>query len=418
MKKKVAIMGVGYVGLPLAIASGKRYETIGFDTNKERITSLRAGHDVTQEILPQDFSVASNLHFSSDEADLKDCNFFIITTPTPLDEANRPDLRHVISATHMVGEVLQLGGHVVYESTVYPGCTEEVCVPILEQKSALNFNKDFFCGYSPERINPGDKTRRLEDIRKITSGSTPAAARYIDDFYKTLITAGTYLARTIRVAEAAKVIENAQRDINISFVNELSIIFHKMNLDTQEVLTAANTKWNFLPFKPGLVGGHCIGVDPYYLTYKAEQLGYHPETILSGRRVNDAMGTYVATRLVKLLSKEKLPIVGARILLLGITFKENCPDTRNSRTFDIIQELKSYNTQVTIHDPQADPCTLKKMSGITLKKDPYSGTYEAILVAVAHKPFRKLDWKRLKRESAVLFDVTGSVPKRYVDERL
>ena len=418
MDYRVAIIGMGYVGLPLAVEAGKYYDTIGFDIDKDRIRALRAGYDATQEVEPEALRAAEGLRFSAETSSLKGCNFFIITTPTPLDEAKKPDLRHLISATRTVGQVLLAGGYVVYESTVYPGCTEEVCVPVLEEESGLCYNKGFFCGYSPERINPGDKTRRITDIHKITSGSTDTAARQIDTFYRRLIPAGTHCTSSIRVAEAAKAIENAQRDINIAFVNELSMMFHKMELDTQEVLEAAGTKWNFLPFKPGLVGGRCIGVDPYYLTYKSENIGHHAQIILSGRRLNDDMGAYVASRLVKLLSRSKQSVVGAKVLLLGLTFKENCPDTRNSKVFDLIEELQSYGIEVMVYDPWADKELLEAQHNLILLQNPYAKSYEAVVLTVAHSRFCDLDWQLLKGKQTVLLDLKGIVPRRYADERL
>ena len=415
---RVAIIGMGYVGLPLAIESGKHFHTVGYDIDSQRISQLKQGLDTTQEVSAEDMQEAQDLHFTIQAKDMSICNFFVITTPTPLDEANKPDLSYVLNASKAVGEYLKKGDIVVYESTVYPGCTEEVCVPVLEKTSSLLFNKDFFCGYSPERINPGDKTRRLRDIKKITSGSNPATSRRVDHFYRQLITAGTHSTSSIRAAEAAKAIENAQRDLNIAFVNELAIIFHKMQLDTQEVLEAASTKWNFLSFKPGLVGGHCIGIDPYYLTYKAESLGYHAQIILSGRRLNDDMGLYIAVRMIKLLSKKNLPIVHAHVLILGLTFKENCPDLRNSRVFDIIKELRSYRVHVHLYDPWVSSEEAKAHCGLSIEKTPYEISYDGILVAVAHTDFENIDWQRLKGKPSVLFDVKGIVPREYADERL
>ena len=415
---RVAIIGMGYVGLPLAIESGKYFYTVGYDIDSKRIARLQKGIDDTQEVSAEEMKSVQNLQFTHQVKDISTCNFFVITTPTPLDEAKRPDLSYVLSASKAVGIYLKKGDVVVYESTVYPGCTEEVCVPVLEQSSDLIFNKDFFCGYSPERINPGDKVHRLRDIKKVTSGSNPATRRRVDYFYKQFITAGTHPTSSIKIAEAAKSIENAQRDLNIAFVNELAMIFHKMQLDTQEVLRAAGTKWNFLPFTPGLVGGHCIGIDPYYLTYKAESLGYHAQIILSGRRLNDDMGIYVAVRMIKLLSKKNLPIVNANVLVLGLTFKENCPDLRNSRVFDIIQELQSYSIHVHLYDPWVSSKDAEAFCGLTVEETPYSKDYDGLLVAVAHTTFETIDWQRLKKKSTVLFDVKGAVPKKYVDERL
>ncbi|MFN4946148.1 MAG: nucleotide sugar dehydrogenase, partial [Chryseotalea sp.] len=352
--EKIGIIGLGYVGLPLAVEFGKVTPVVGFDINKERISELQKGYDRTLEVEKEDLQASKQLTYSADINDLKSVKYFIVTVPTPVDEFKKPDLSPLVSASKTVGSVLKKNDIVIYESTVYPGCTEEICVPILEKVSGLTYNVDFFCGYSPERINPGDKLHRVTTIKKVTSGSTPAIAEEVDQLYKKIVVAGTHKASSIKVAEAAKVIENSQRDINIAFVNELALIFERVGIDTHEVLEAAGTKWNFLPFKPGLVGGHCIGVDPYYLTYKAESLGYHPQVILSGRKINDNMGAYIASTIIKLMAQHELPINKADVLVLGITFKENCPDIRNSKVVDIINELKSFKTNVDVYDPQAD----------------------------------------------------------------
>ena len=379
---KISIIGLGYVGLPLAVEFGKKYDVLGFDINKERIAELENGYDRTLEVDEQNLKSSARLKFSSNKEDLKSCDIFIVTVPTPVDEHKRPDLTPLIKASETVGSALKKGDIVIYESTVYPGCTEEDCVPVLEKVSGLKFNEDFFCGYSPERINPGDKEHTVTKILKVTSGSTPEIADKVDALYGSIITAGTHKASSIKVAEAAKVIENSQRDINIAFVNELAILFAKMGIDTLEVLKAAGTKWNFLPFKPGLVGGHCIGVDPYYLTFKAESLGYHPEVILSGRRINDNMGAYVAKEVIKLLIKKSHKVDGARVLVLGITFKENCPDIRNSRVIDVISELRDFGCEIDVYDPWADEAEVKHEYGLTLVGEPGSG-YEAVVLAVA-----------------------------------
>lgn len=406
MTKKIGIIGLGYVGLPLAVEFGKVMETLGFDINKQRIDELKKGHDRTLEVESEDLKASGLLSFSFDAEDLKTVQYFIVTVPTPVDEYKKPDLSPLVSASKTVGAALKKGDIVIYESTVYPGCTEEVCVPVLEKVSGLKFNVDFFCGYSPERINPGDKLHRVTTIKKVTSGSTPEIADEVDALYNKIIVAGTHKASSIKVAEAAKVIENSQRDINIAFVNELSMIFERVGIDTSEVLEAAGTKWNFLPFKPGLVGGHCIGVDPYYLTYKAESLGYHPEVILAGRRINDNMGAHIASRVIKLMAQHELPIHNSDILVLGITFKENCPDIRNSKVVDVIHELKSFGTNVDIYDPQADTDEVKHEYGLTLI-DKLSKKYHAIVLAVSHNEFISLDISNIKHTNAVLFDVKG-----------
>jgi UDP-N-acetyl-D-glucosamine/UDP-N-acetyl-D-galactosamine dehydrogenase len=415
--EKVGIIGLGYVGLPLAVEFGKSLEVVGFDINENRIQELKRGYDRTREVESHELKAALKLSYSSDVDTLRDVNYFIVTVPTPIDEFKSPDLRPLQSASKTVGQVLKKGDIVIYESTVYPGCTEEVCVPILETVSGLVFNKDFFCGYSPERINPGDKLHRVTSIKKVTSGSTPEIAEKVDQLYKKIIVAGTHKASSLKVAEAAKVIENSQRDLNIAFVNELALIFEKIGIDTHEVLEAAGTKWNFLPFRPGLVGGHCIGVDPYYLTHKAESLGYHPEVILSGRRINDNMGVHVANSVIKLMAQHELPINKADILILGITFKENCPDIRNSRVIDVIRELQSFGTNVDIYDPEADAEEVKHEYNLTLIKA-LNKRYHAIILAVGHHAFVQLDWDSIKFDKSVIYDVKGILEKNKVTARL
>jgi UDP-N-acetyl-D-glucosamine/UDP-N-acetyl-D-galactosamine dehydrogenase len=417
MTKNIAVIGLGYVGLPLAVEFGKKFNTIGFDINEERIKELKNGYDRTLEVDEANLKSAHQLSFASDFNDLKASNFFIVTVPTPIDKNRRPDLTPLKKASETVGKALKKGDIVVYESTVYPGCTEEDCVPILEKFSGLKYNVDFFCGYSPERINPGDKVHTVTKIRKITSGSTSEIAEIVDQTYLSIIEAGTYKAPSIKVAEAAKVIENCQRDINIAFVNELALIFERMNIDTVQVLEAAGTKWNFLPFRPGLVGGHCIGVDPYYLTYKAEELGYHPEVILSGRRINDNMGAWVANKVVKLLIHKGHTVNKSKVLVLGITFKENCPDIRNSKVIDIIQELKEFGTQVDIYDPWADNEEVKHEYGVELVKS-LDQSYDAVVLAVAHDEFEKLDLSKISHGTSVLFDVKAKLSKDIIDARL
>lgn len=414
---RIGIIGLGYVGLPLAVEFGKVMEVVGFDINKERIEELKKGHDRTREVEDHELKSATKLTYSHDLTDLKSVNYFIVTVPTPVDEYRKPDLRPLQSASKTVGAVIKKGDIVIYESTVYPGCTEEDCIPIIEQISGLKYNVDFFGGYSPERINPGDKLHRVTTIKKVTSGSTPEIAEKVDQLYRKIITAGTHKASSIRVAEAAKVIENAQRDINIAFVNELALIFDKMGIDTHEVLEAAGTKWNFLPFKPGLVGGHCIGVDPYYLTYKAESLGYHPEVILAGRRINDNMGAHIAGNVIKLMAKNQLPVYGSEILVLGIAFKENCPDIRNSKVVDVIKELKSYGTNVDIFDPWADAEEVQHEYGLQLV-DKLSKKYHAIVLAVGHEEFKSLDWNVVKQETTVVYDVKGFLNRNFATARL
>lgn len=415
--EKIGIIGLGYVGLPLAVEFGKILDVVGFDINEERIKELKSGHDRTLEVDKKELATAAKLSFSSDAKDLKSVNYFIVTVPTPVDEYKTPDLTPLVKASETVGKVLKKGDTVIYESTVYPGCTEEDCVPVLERFSGLKFNVDFFCGYSPERINPGDKQHRLPTIKKVTSGSTPDVAEKVDQLYKRIITAGTHKASSIKVAEAAKVIENSQRDINIAFVNELALIFEKMGIDTHEVLTAAGTKWNFLPYKPGLVGGHCIGVDPYYLTYKADSLGYHPQVILAGRRINDNMGIHIANRVVKLMTQNDLPVNKAKVLVLGITFKENCPDIRNSRAIDVIRELQSFGADVEVYDPHADAIEVKHEYGLALITT-LNKKYSAIVLAVSHDEFASLDWSSIKQPNTILYDVKGFLDKTKVTARL
>ena len=415
--EKIGIIGLGYVGLPLAVEFGKKLPVVGFDINQDRIAELRKGHDRTLEVAPEELKSSEGLTFSSETTDLKDVNHFIITVPTPVDEFKTPDLRPLQSASKTVGSVLKKGDIVIYESTVYPGCTEEVCVPVLEKVSGLKFNVDFFCGYSPERINPGDKLHRVTTIKKVTSGSTPEIAEKVDQLYKKIIVAGTHKASSMKVAEAAKVIENSQRDINIAFVNELALIFERIGIDTHEVLEAAGTKWNFLPYKPGLVGGHCIGVDPYYLTYKADSLGYHPQVILAGRRINDNMGVYIANNVIKLMAQHELPINKANVLILGITFKENCPDIRNSKVVDVIRELQSFGTSIDIYDPQADAAEVQHEYGLTLIGKP-DKKYHAIVLAVSHQEFKVLDLDSLSHPKVVIYDVKGFLDKSKVTARL
>lgn len=415
--QKLAIIGMGYVGLPLAVEFGKMLDVVGFDINKHRLDELAKGHDRTNEVSSEELKSATKLKFSANLGDLKDATCFIVTVPTPVDEFKKPDLRPLESASETVGKVLKKNDVVIYESTVYPGCTEEVCVPVLEKCSGLKFNVDFFCGYSPERINPGDKQHRVTNIKKVTSGSTPAIADKVDELYRKIITAGTHKASSIKVAEAAKVIENSQRDLNIAFVNELALIFDKIGIDTHEVLEAAGTKWNFLNFKPGLVGGHCIGVDPYYLTYKAEGVGYRPEVILSGRRINDNMPRYVASTVIKLMAQHELPINKANILVLGITFKENCPDIRNSKVVDVITELQSYGTNVDVYDPFAEVDEVKEEYDLTLIRK-LEKKYDAIILAVNHNEFKKIDWPSIRHEKTVVYDVKGTLDRSIVTARL
>lgn len=419
--ENIAVIGLGYVGLPLAVEFGKRRTVVGFDISPERIGALRAGHDSTLEVDDHELASAVNLSFTDVADDLSACGIFIVTVPTPIDAANQPDLTPLIKASEAVGRVMGRGAIVVYESTVYPGCTEEVCVPVLERESGLRFNQDFFCGYSPERINPGDKQHRLVNIRKVTSGSTPEVAERVDALYNEIIEAGTHKAQSIRVAEAAKVIENTQRDVNIALINELALIFNRLGIDTEAVLQAAGSKWNFLPFRPGLVGGHCIGVDPYYLTHKAQTIGYHPEVILAGRRLNDSMGVYVAGQLIKAMTKRRILVEGARILVMGLTFKENCPDLRNTRVIDIIRELNDYNCEVDVHDPWVTPEDARREYGVRLVESPEVGAYDAIILAVAHQQFREMGVeviRRLGKVSHVLYDIKYLFAAEQTDLRL
>ena len=418
---KLAIIGLGYVGLPLAVEFGKKRPVVGFDINQKRIDELKAGHDFTLETEPDELQAAKHLSFSTKLDDLRACNCFIVTVPTPIDAHKRPDLTPLIKASETVGKVLKPGDIVIYESTVYPGCTEEDCVPILEKFSGLKFNQDFFAGYSPERINPGDKEHRVTSIKKVTSGSTPGVADLVDALYNQIITAGTHKASSIKVAEAAKVIENTQRDLNIALINELALIFNKMGIDTEEVLQAAGSKWNFLPFRPGLVGGHCIGVDPYYLTHKAQSIGYHPEIILAGRRLNDSMGAYVVAQLVKAMTKRRLQVDGARILVMGLTFKENCPDLRNTRVVDIVAELKDYNCQVDVFDPWVTAEEAQHEHGITPVTQPEQSAYDGIILAVAHHQFQELGAEKIRefgKPGHVLYDLKYIFPAQASDLRL
>ncbi|MFC4487620.1 Vi polysaccharide biosynthesis UDP-N-acetylglucosamine C-6 dehydrogenase TviB [Tepidiphilus baoligensis] len=417
----IALIGLGYVGLPLAVEFGKRRPVVGFDLKRTRIEELRRGLDRTREVSAEELAAARHLRFTDDPAELAPCTVFIVTVPTPIDRHKRPDLTALLAASETVGKALKPGDLVIYESTVYPGCTEEDCVPVLERASGLVFNRDFTVGYSPERINPGDPEHRLPTIKKVTSGSTPEAAERVDALYREIITAGTHKAPSIRVAEAAKVIENTQRDVNIALINELAILFNRLGIDTQAVLEAAGTKWNFLPFRPGLVGGHCIGVDPYYLTYKAQEVGHHPEIILAGRRLNDAMGAYVAGRVVKLLIKRRRPVEGARALILGLTFKENCPDLRNTRVIDLIAELQDYGMQVDVHDPWANPEDARQEYGLELTQKPQLGSYDAIVLAVAHRQYREMGAGAIRawlQEDGVLYDVKHLLPLETVEDRL
>ena len=419
--KTIAVIGLGYVGLPLAVEFGKKRKVIGLDINETRIGELRRGVDNTLETDAEELAEAAHLSFTSDIADIAPCSIYIVTVPTPIDGHKRPDLTPLIKASETVGKVLKKGDIVIYESTVYPGATEEDCVPVLENMSGLTFNQDFFCGYSPERINPGDKEHRLPTIRKVTSGSTPEVADEVDALYAQIITAGTYKAASIKVAEAAKVIENTQRDLNIALVNELAIIFNKMGIDTISVLEAAGTKWNFLPFRPGLVGGHCIGVDPYYLTHKAEAIGYYPQVILAGRRINDGMGAYIASEMVKAMMRRRIQVNGARVLMLGLTFKENCPDLRNTKVVDVIAELEDYGVQVDVFDPWADHAEAQHEYGIALVDAPEKGAYDGIIGAVAHHQFKAWDAAQLAAlgaESCVVYDLKNTLPAETVDLKL
>jgi len=422
MEFNIAVIGLGYVGLPLAVEFGKQFPTVGYDINETRVVELNAGIDSTLETTPEELASAIHLGCTASTSSLAACNIYIVTVPTPISASKTPDLTPIISATKLLAEYLKKGDVVIYESTVYPGATEEVCVPILEQVSGLRFNVDFYCGYSPERINPGDKTRRLTNILKVTSGSTPAIATMVDELYQSIITAGTHKASSIKVAEAAKVIENTQRDINIALVNELALIFNRVGIDTEEVLEAAGTKWNFLPFRPGLVGGHCIGVDPYYLVHKAETLGYHPQLISAGRRINDNMGLFVVSEVVKLMASKKLNIVDAKILMLGLTFKENCPDLRNTRVVGMIEELtNTYNAKVDVFDPWVDKQEAQAVYNLNLIDQPAAGYYDAMIVAVSHEQFKELGIegvKALGKDNHVLYDIKYLFPSDCVDGRL
>ncbi|EGR0111381.1 Vi polysaccharide biosynthesis UDP-N-acetylglucosamine C-6 dehydrogenase TviB [Vibrio vulnificus] len=418
---KVGIIGLGYVGLPLAVEFGKQRQTIGFDINQERINELSAGHDSTLECSDTELAEAKKLVYTTSLDALKECNVFIVTVPTPIDEHKQPDLTPLVKASETLGKVIKQGDVIVYESTVYPGATEDDCIPVVERVSGLRFNQDFFAGYSPERINPGDKEHRVTNILKVTSGSTPEVAEYVDQLYKTIIVAGTHKASCIKVAEAAKVIENTQRDVNIALINELSIIFNKLGIDTLEVLEAAGTKWNFLPFRPGLVGGHCIGVDPYYLTHKAQSVGYHPEMILAGRRLNDGMGQYVVSQLVKKMLKKRIHVEGANVLVMGLTFKENCPDLRNTKVVDIIAELKEYNINVDITDPWCSNEEARHEYGLSLCNKPKTNYYDAIIMAVAHNEFREMGAEAIRalgKDEHVLYDLKYILDKQNVDMRL
>lgn len=418
-QKKIAIIGLGYVGLPLAVEFGKKFNVIGFDINQTRIDQLQNGEDRTLEITAEQLKAATHLTFSTDPARLNSCNVFIVTVPTPIDEYNNPDIDLLIKASVLVGKALKKDDIVIYESTVYPGCTEDDCVPILEKTSGLKFNKDFFCGYSPERINPGDKEHTVTKILKVTSGSTPESAQIINSLYASIITAGTFLASSIRIAEAAKVIENSQRDINIAFVNELALIFNRLGIDTHEVLEAAGTKWNFLKFKPGLVGGHCIGVDPYYLAQKAKSTGYYPEILLAGRRINDGMSSFIAQEVLKGIINKDLKVKGCKVLVLGITFKENCPDIRNTKVVDVYKQLVDFGLDVTIIDPWANPKEVEHEYGIHLDKiESLSNKFDAIVHAVAHKEFLDFDFKQYSNPDAFIYDAKGTLPKSIISQRL
>jgi UDP-N-acetyl-D-glucosamine/UDP-N-acetyl-D-galactosamine dehydrogenase len=421
MKNKIALIGLGYVGLPLAVEFGKKYETIGFDINETRVQELNQGVDNTLEVEPEELKQATMLTYTTKPDEISSCNIYIVTVPTPIDKHKRPDLTPLIKSSETIGKLLAKDDIVIYESTVYPGATEEVCVPILEQQSGLVFNEDFYCGYSPERINPGDKEHRVTTIKKVTSGSTPEIADKVDELYKSIITAGTHKASSIKVAEAAKVIENTQRDINIALINELALIFSKLNIDTEEVLKAAGSKWNFLPFRPGLVGGHCIGVDPYYLTHKAIEVGYHPEIILAGRRLNDSMGSYVAEQVTKLMNSKRIHVVDANVLIMGFTFKENCPDLRNTRVVDLIAELQDANCNVEVYDPWIDKSEAKHEYDIVPIDEPAIGKYDVIILAVAHDEFKDMGitaLKKLTKANHVIYDIKYILPKEDVDGRL
>lgn len=418
---RIAVIGLGYVGLPLAVEFGKQHSVVGFDINNSRITALTAGIDHTLEVSAEELAQATHLSYSSDIQALTDCNFFIVTVPTPIDDFKQPDLTPLINASKAIGTLLKKDDIVVYESTVYPGATEEVCIPVLEKVSGLIFNQDFYAGYSPERINPGDKEHRVTNILKVTAGSTPEVASFVDEVYNLIITAGTHKAPSIKVAEAAKVIENTQRDVNIALINELAVIFNKMNIDTEAVLTAAGTKWNFLPFRPGLVGGHCIGVDPYYLTHKAQAIGYNPEIILAGRRLNDSMGEYVVTQLVKTMIKKRIQVEGAKVLILGLSFKENCPDVRNTKVIDIVHELQEYNIEVDVYDPWVDTAEAEREYNVTPVIEPAANSYDGIILAVAHNEFVEMGVDKIRtlgKDSHVLYDLKYVFTKDETDIRL
>src|SRR5215813_10376152 len=420
-KCRIGVVGLGYVGLPLAVEFGKHFETIGFDVNPQRVAHLRKGRDTTLEVSPEELRAAQRLTFTTDLEELRRCRVFIVTVPTPIDGYKRPDLSPLVRASESVGKVLSRGALVIYESTVYPGCTEEICVPILERVSGLKFNRDFFAGYSPERINPGDKEHRLTTIRKVTSGSTPEIAEFVDQLYGRIVAAGTHKTSSIRVAEAAKVIENTQRDVNIALINELALIFNRLGIDTEEVLNAAGSKWNFLPFRPGLVGGHCIGVDPYYLTHKAQEVGYHAEMILAGRRLNDNMSLYVTGQIIRLMASKRIHVKGARALVLGMTFKENCPDVRNSKVVDVVRELRSHDAIVDVYDPWADVSECRHEYGLKLLRTLKPRQYDVAIIAVAHRQFRELGAagvRRLCKKNHVVYDIKHVFAADEVDGRL
>ena len=418
---KIGIIGLGYVGLPLAVEFGKKRPVMGFDISQRRVEQLKAGNDSTHEVYREELLAAKHLSFTTDIGDINDCNCYIVTVPTPIDEYNRPNLKPLIRASETVGKVLKKGDIVIYESTVYPGCTEEDCVPVLEKQSGLKFNEDFFCGYSPERINPGDKEHRVTSIKKVTSGSTPETADFIDALYNEIVEVGTHKAESIKVAEAAKVIENTQRDLNIALINELAVIFNKLDIDTEAVLKAAGSKWNFLPFRPGLVGGHCIGIDPYYLTHKAQAIGYHPEIILAGRRLNDSMGTHVVTQLIKGMTKKRIQVDGAKVLVMGLTFKENCPDVRNTRVIDIVTELEDYNCAVDVYDPWVASEEVESEYGIMPIAEPSAGSYDSIILAVAHRQFRDMGYEAIRtlgKRSVIIYDLKYVLSVHESDIRL
>ena len=418
---KIGIIGLGYVGLPLAVEFGKKRPVMGFDISQRRVEELKAGNDSTREVSREELLAAKHLSFTTDIGDISDGNCYIVTVPTPIDEYNRPNLKPLIRASETVGKVLKKGDIVIYESTVYPGCTEEDCVPVLEKQSGLKFNEDFFCGYSPERINPGDKEHRVTSIKKVTSGSTPETADFIDALYNEIVEVGTHKAESIKVAEAAKVIENTQRDLNIALINELAVIFNKLDIDTEAVLKAAGSKWNFLPFRPGLVGGHCIGIDPYYLTHKAQAIGYHPEIILAGRRLNDSMGTHVVSQLIKAMTKKRIQVDGAKVLVMGLTFKENCPDVRNTRVIDIVTELEDYNCAVDVYDPWVASEEVESEHGIIPIAEPRAGSYDAIILAVAHRQFRDMGCEAIRtlgKRSVIIYDLKYVLSVHESDIRL